>query len=74
MTDTGVRNVTLQVEGMSCGHCVGRVQKALDATPGVIEATVDLESGTASVRFGGETDAATLARAVTDSGYPAKAA
>jgi Cu+-exporting ATPase len=74
MTDKADRNVTLKVEGMSCNHCVGRVQKALDATPGVIEAKVDLDNGTATVRFGAGTDETALEKAVTDAGYPAKAA
>lgn len=66
--------VTLKVEGMTCGHCVGRVQKALDAAPGVIEAKVDLDSGTAQIRFGAGTAAASLAEIVTEAGYPAQAA
>ena len=32
----------LAVEGMSCASCVGRVERALRRTPGVIEATVNL--------------------------------
>ena len=66
--------VTLKVEGMTCGHCVGRVQKALDAALGVIEAKVDLDSGTAEISYGAETDIAKLAEIVTESGYPAQAA
>lgn len=74
MTDNTEQQVTLKVEGMSCSHCVGRVQKALDAAPGVIAAKVDLESATAEVRFGNGTDAAALAQVITDAGYPAQAA
>lgn len=73
MEGTG-NKVTLKVEGMTCGHCVGRVQKALDAAPGVIEASVDLDSGTAEISFGAETDIGKLAEIVTESGYPAQAA
>jgi copper chaperone CopZ len=74
MTDSTEQKVTLKVEGMSCGHCVGRVQKALDAAPGVIEAKVDLSSGTAEIRYGNGTDAEALAGIVTEAGYPAQAA
>ena len=74
MTDSTEQKATLKVEGMSCGHCVGRVQKALDGAPGVIEAKVDLASGTAEIRFGNGTSAAALADIVTGAGYPAKAA
>ena len=34
---------TMIVEGMSCGHCSARVEKALNALEGV-KATVDLEA------------------------------
>jgi len=74
MSGNNEQSVTLKVEGMSCGHCVGRVQKALDAAPGVVEAKVDLASGTAQVRFGGAMTVAALAAIVTEAGYPAKAA
>ena len=74
MTDNTENKVTLKVAGMTCGHCVGRVQKALDATPGVIAAKVDLDSATAEISFGAATDAAKLAEIVTEAGYPARAA
>lgn len=32
----------LKIEGMSCGHCVKSVQKALDAVPGVTSAKVSV--------------------------------
>ncbi|MDH3231352.1 MAG: heavy-metal-associated domain-containing protein [Alphaproteobacteria bacterium] len=65
--------VVLKVEGMTCGHCVGRVQKALDTASGVHAAKVDLESGTAEIRFGAETDAAKLIGVVEAAGYSAQA-
>ncbi len=74
MQDTTETKVVFKVDGMSCGHCVGRVEKALAATAGVVEAKVDLDSGTAEVRFGAETDADRIAAAITDAGYPAQAA
>jgi copper chaperone CopZ len=74
MTDGTEGKLTLKVEGMTCGHCVGRVQKALDAAPGVIETKVDLDSGTAEIRLGVGADTASLAEIVTEAGYPARAA
>ena len=74
MTASAEKMVVLNVEGMTCGHCVARVQKALDAAPGVETARVDLESGTAEVRFGAETDPATLIEVIEASGYAARAA
>lgn len=44
------------IEGMSCGHCVMRVKKALEGVPGVTKAEVDLLKGEAIVEgegFGG---------------------
>ena len=74
MSDNTEKMVTLKVEGMTCGHCVSRVQKALDAAPGVLEAKVDLASATAEIRFSAATDATKLAEIVTEAGYPAMAA
>lgn len=56
----------LKVGGMSCQHCVGRMEKALTAVPGVTEVKVDLESGTAKVK-GGDPEA--LKAAVIEAGY-----
>ena len=65
-------NITLAIQGMSCGHCVKRVQQVLAATPGVTKATVTLEPGQAKVEY--DEAAATpalLAAAVTAAGYSA---
>src|SRR5690606_28957777 len=36
------RTVSLSVAGMTCASCVGRVERALRAVPGVLEANVNL--------------------------------
>ncbi|MGA8008442.1 MAG: cation transporter [Thiomonas sp.] len=59
--------VQLDITGMTCGHCVAAVTKALKAVPGTQEAQVDLASGTATVQ--GSAAPATLVKAVTDEGY-----
>jgi copper chaperone CopZ len=64
-------HIILKVEGMTCGHCVGRVQKALDEASGVVEAKVDLDSGTADIRYDAGADAASLIAVVEESGYSA---
>ncbi len=43
------RKVTLGVKGMMCGTCVETITNALQATPGVASAEVDLSSGRAVV-------------------------
>jgi Cu+-exporting ATPase len=42
--------IDLQVEGMTCASCVGRVEKALRKVPGVVDASVNLATETATVR------------------------
>ncbi len=56
------------IEGMSCAHCSGRVEKALDAIEGV-SATVDLEAKTAHITLAHPVEDAVLAKAVADAGY-----
>ena len=61
---------TLAVEGMTCAACSGRVEKALNAVPGVAEATVNLATERATVRFdAAETTPLALAEAVQRAGY-----
>ena len=58
----------LMVEGMSCGHCVMSVKKALSEVEGVGAVDVDLESG--RVKVVGEVLADdALKAAVEDAGY-----
>lgn len=42
-------NTVLNVEGMSCSHCVNAVTKAVGALDGVSAVQVDLEGKTVSV-------------------------
>ncbi|MEG0076293.1 heavy metal translocating P-type ATPase [Anaerorhabdus sp.] len=58
----------IQIEGMSCGHCQARVEKALNAIDGV-EATVNLESKSATVKLTKEVANEILKKAVEDAGY-----
>ncbi len=74
MSESAQDTMILKIDGMTCGHCVARVQKALDSAPGVRIAKVDLESGTAEVGIGGETDAATLIGVIEAAGYSARTA
>lgn len=58
---------TYRVDGMTCGGCVRHVEKALRATPGVSEATVDLGQGTATVVGSASFEA--LSAQVAEAGY-----
>lgn len=42
---------TLNVQGMTCHHCVMAVERALKGVPGVIDAEVDLTHGKATVTY-----------------------
>ncbi|MDR1395819.1 MAG: heavy metal translocating P-type ATPase [Deltaproteobacteria bacterium] len=61
----------LKIEGMSCKHCSGRVEKILAGLPGVSKAAVDLEAGTAEVTLNKELADQILTQPVTEAGYPA---
>ena len=63
----------LRIDGMTCASCVSRVEKALGAVPGVLEASVNLASETATVTTLAGVTAGALARAVQDAGYSAQA-
>jgi Cu+-exporting ATPase len=63
----------LSVEGMSCASCVGRVEGALAALPGVVAARVNLADETAEVRFlAGSVGADAFISALADIGYAGK--
>ena len=62
----------LKIAGMTCASCVGRVERALRAVPGVIEATVNLATERARVRAFGGVEAAALIAAVKTVGYAAE--
>ncbi|ATG00107.1 copper exporting ATPase [Lelliottia amnigena] len=61
----------LLINGMSCASCVSRVQKALQAVPGVSQARVNLAERTALIM--GSASAAELVQAVEKAGYGAEA-
>lgn len=63
---------TLTVEGMMCQHCVSHVKKALEGVKGVIAATVDLDTKTATVEALSSVSAESLIAAVTNAGYECK--
>ena len=64
------KTIELGIEGMSCASCVGRVEKALEAVPGVVGASVNFPAEKASVRtLAGVTEVSTLEAAVRGAGY-----
>ncbi|CAW27341.1 hypothetical protein PLES_26151 [Pseudomonas aeruginosa LESB58] len=61
--------IELAIGGMTCASCVGRVEKALKAVPGVTEAVVNLATERATVR--GVAAVADLIAAIEKVGYEA---
>lgn len=59
----------MTIEGMMCGHCTGRVQKALEALEGVSAVEMSLENKTATVFLEKGVTDETLTSAVTGAGY-----
>lgn len=70
-TTTGTNQATtLAIDGMTCGHCVQAVTKALSAVPGVTVKTVAVGSAVIQTADGWATG--TAVAALDEAGYPAK--
>ena len=65
----GTVEKTMEIEGMMCEHCERTVQKALEAVPGVQQATADAKAGTAVIRMLPDTPEEALSQAVEEAGY-----
>ncbi|HXT48926.1 MAG TPA: cation transporter [Gemmatimonadaceae bacterium] len=67
-----MEQTSLSIDGMSCGHCIAHVRKALAALPGVH--VDDVAVGSATIHY--DAGAATpedIAKAVTSAGYAVRA-
>ena len=66
-----VTTALFSISKMTCDNCVKTVEEAFRGVEGVVEARVNLATGTGSVRFvSGATTAAAIARAASEAGYP----
>ena len=63
---------TVSVDGMSCASCVGRVEKAVRAVPGVIAARANLASGQLQADLEPDAASGAVVAALADAGYPAR--
>ena len=67
------RMVTLDRQGMDCAACPVTVKVVLKRLPGVDEVKMDARGHTADVKFDpAKVSAESLAKAVTEAGYPAR--
>ncbi len=67
--ETNEMTKTMNIEGMMCPHCEGRVKKCLEAIEGVTEAVVSHESGTAVLTLSAEVSDELLKTTVENQGY-----
>ena len=71
-TTDAIEHLTLDVTGMHCAACQGRVQRALETTPGVASAAVNLMTGNATIDYDPRaTTPDALADVVRSTGYEA---
>ncbi|NWB50958.1 heavy metal translocating P-type ATPase [Pseudomonas gingeri] len=64
-------SLELEIGGMTCASCAGRVERALTKVPGVQNVSVNLASERAHLDLLGQVDPAVLIAAVSDAGYSA---
>jgi len=64
--------VVLQIEGMTCAHCVQHVEEALKTVQGVKSVKANLKTKTAVVEHESGVNPAALKAAVEESGYSVK--
>lgn len=66
------RDWRFSVAGMTCASCAGRIEKALRAVPGVLDASVNLATERAQVHAIDDVTPGQLESAVSAAGYTAK--
>jgi len=65
--------VEISVSGMTCASCIARVERVLKLAPGVLNATANLATESATIHYlGNVTSADDLAKRVSKAGYQAE--
>jgi len=68
--DVPLETVEVEIEGMTCASCVGRVEKAIAAVPGVTSASVNLATERATIGvLAGPAPFAAIEAAIRKAGY-----
>ncbi|MGM7668281.1 heavy-metal-associated domain-containing protein [Microbacterium sp. A93] len=65
-------DITLKIDGMTCGHCVSSVTEELTAVPGISNVEVTLTAGgtsTATITTTATVENSVLEAAVIEAGY-----
>lgn len=66
---TAMQVTTIKIQGMSCGHCVSAVTKALNEVEGVCNCQVDLNTGEATFETAPAVNMNDIIEAVEKAGY-----
>ena len=65
-----MKQETIRIEGMACGHCQATVEKAISSVPGVKTVKVSLDNKNAVVDYDPESASIkSIKAAVSESGY-----
>lgn len=65
-----MQNVTLNVQGMSCGHCVKAVESSVNELNGIESVNVNLEDAKVTVAFDdAQVSVAQIKETIEDQGY-----
>ncbi len=65
------QKITLNVDGMSCGHCSGTVQKALEGIENISDVSVDLKGKKAVFKANNENLITEAVKKIGEAGYKA---
>ena len=63
-----MQNNSINVSGMTCNSCVGKVTAAVSSVPGVEDVDIDIATGEVTV-IGDQVDLETVKSAVEEAGY-----
>ena len=63
---------TLKVEGMMCSHCEAHVKQALEALPGILQATADHKKNIVEIEYSEMPSDADIDAAISKAGYKFK--
>ncbi|HEV2417001.1 MAG TPA: cation transporter [Terriglobia bacterium] len=65
------QTTVLDVQNMTCSMCSVTIRKALEKVPGVLDAKVDYDHKTATVKYDGDkANPSALVKATTNAGFP----
>jgi len=62
-------HLLINVDGMTCSHCVNAIKNAVLALAGVTAVDVDLANKTVAVTYGETVSAADIKNAIEEQGY-----